>query len=86
MFDIILPMNYKCKKDKVPENETKAVMLSRLMTQENKNRLLMWVQLVCVAEKPLRKAHGLDSGMGGTFSCEMQEFSCSDILRRREEK
>jgi|GEM_PF-2105592 len=76
---MIISMTCNFKMNTVPGNETKAVMLSRLMTQENKNRLLMWVQLVCVAENPLRKAHGLDSGTGGTFTCETQGRSCGDI-------
>jgi len=75
-----------CKNyNKTSSNEVKAVMISRLLTQEQKAQLLAWVRLACAAEDSVRKQYGLDSAAGGIVTREPQEFSCHDILQRSEE-
>ena len=48
-----------CKKINglTPVNEIKAVMVSRLLTRENQDRLLEWAYLACVAENSVRKMY-----------------------------
>jgi len=64
---------------KVPQNEVKVVMISRLLNQEQKAQLLAWARLACVAEHSVRKLHGLDSAPESTVTRKAQESSCSDI-------
>ena len=65
-------MNY------MPNNELKALRISRLLTQEHRSDLLSWVRLAFVAENSARKAVGV-------FNQKPQEFSCSNNARRSKE-
>ena len=57
VIDIIISMTGNFE-DTKPNNETKAVMVSRLLTRENKARLLELAYLARVAENSIRKIHG----------------------------
>ena len=74
------------KRDDVSGNGAKAVMISRLLTPENKPQLLAWARLAYTAENSVRKQCGFDSALDGIFVRKSQEYSCGDILTRRKEK
>jgi len=63
-----------------PKNETKAVMVSRLLTPENQAHLLAWAKLAFAAENSVRKLYGLDSAKDGLYTLKTREYSRSDIL------
>ncbi|MCL2381634.1 MAG: hypothetical protein FWC64_08590 [Treponema sp.] len=60
-------------------NEASVVMLSRLLTPENKAQLLAWVRLAYAAENSARKAQHSVSALDGAFTQEAQEYSCIRI-------
>ena len=65
-------------------NGAKAVMLSRLLTGENKIRLLEWARLAFAAESSVRKVSGFDLSGGDMETGETREYSRSDIDKRGE--
>ena len=67
------------------KNEIKAAIIFRLLSEENKERLLEWVQIAFVAESSVRQPRGFESPKNGglrgeTQDSSCQENSCGDIL------
>ena len=52
--------------NEMPHNELKALMISRLLNQEQKAQLLAWARLACAAEDSVRKLYGLDAAADST--------------------
>jgi len=73
-------MTCESEKAKVPENETKAIMVSRLLAPEQKAELLEWARLACAAENSVHKLDGFDAAPDGIFA-RPQECSRGDVLR-----
>ena len=66
------------------KNEVSAVMISRLLTLENKLELLSWARLAYTAEKSARKSPGFGAAGNGGFTRKTQEYSCcNNNLKRR---
>jgi len=75
---MILPMANNNGRDKMLENEVKLVMVSRLLTPEQKAQLLARIRLAHTAESSVRNPH--DSTLSGIFELKTQEYSCTNIL------
>ena len=65
----------------MPNNETEALRISRLLTPENKANLLAWVNLAYFAENSARKSLGNDAAKNGDSIAEPQEYSCGDFFK-----
>ena len=70
----------------LPENEIRAVMISRLLNPEQKSRLLAWAHLAYAAESSVRKLYAAETAGDGICTRRTQEYSCENNLLRREER
>jgi len=70
--------------NEMPKNELKAVMISRLLNQEQKAQLLAWTRLAYVAEHSVCKLYGLGAAPDSVVTRKPQESSCSDIYFTKE--
>jgi len=66
----------------MPNNEAKALRISRLLTPEHRADLLDWVHLAYAAETSVRKSFCFDSSPNGTFSRKPQVYSCKNNAQR----
>jgi len=76
-----MPRNFE--KGTKPNNEAKAVMVSRLLIRENQVRLLEWAHLACVAESSIRKMYNSELALNGILPCKNRSIPVNDILRDR---
>ena len=72
--------------DLATANGAKVLWLSRMLTGENKIRLLEWARLAFAAESSVRKVSGFDLGIDEMVSGETREYSRGDFDRRGEEE
>jgi hypothetical protein len=65
-------------KNAIPNNQTKLVRISRLLTPENRAELLSRVHLAYVEETSVRMPSGSDSVAGGASTLKSREYSCGN--------
>ena len=70
----------------VSESGAKAVMVSRLLTPENKERLMEWMRLAHVAESSIRKLYGSNSTPGDIFTLRTQGYPAVIFFEEGEEE
>jgi hypothetical protein len=66
----------------MPNNETEAIRISRLLTPENRANLLAWVRLAYFAENSAIKYFGIDAVNSGVSISTPQEYSRGNSLQR----
>jgi len=72
--------------DMVAANGAKVIWLSRMLSDDNKIRLLEWVHLAFAAENSVRNVSGFDLGSDEMVSGETREYSRGDFDKRGEER
>jgi len=65
-------------------NEASVVMVSRLLTPEDKSQLLAWARLAYAAENSVRKLLGFDFAADGDSALKPREHSLGNILQESE--
>jgi hypothetical protein len=66
----------------MPNNETEAIRISRLLTPENRANLLAWVHLAYFAENSAKKSFGIDAENNGVSILQAREYSCVNLQKR----
>ena len=67
--------------DTRPTNEAKVVMVSRLLTHDNRARLLEWAYLACAAENSIRKLCHSESATNSILPGKRRGIPANAILR-----
>jgi hypothetical protein len=70
-------------KTAISNNQTKLVMISRLLTPENRAELLSWVRLAYTEETSVCMPSGSDSVADVASTMKSREYSCGNIVQRR---
>jgi hypothetical protein len=64
--------------------ETEMLKISRLLTPEHQEALLLWVRLACFAENSVRKSFGPGISTAGSFAFKSQAYARDKNLNRSE--
>ena len=68
----------------MPDNNPEIIKIFRLLTPKHRDDLITWVRLAFTAENSVRKSLGFDVLAEGVSSLKTQEYTCENLLQRRE--